>query len=145
MKPSALFLQFALSLSLNLDTNRRLNTPHSVWPYFRHADDIKLLQRNQPIPVNSCWSGLAAFDARYFLGCTTNTNSTREFLNARFLQHADPTHQSEIACTRRYSTDPSFTIPLQRGVYTSRRSAYLPPSISTTPSNINSSRSGDVQ
>ncbi|ETW83402.1 glycosyltransferase family 69 protein, partial [Heterobasidion irregulare TC 32-1] len=39
-----------------------------IWPYFS-TDDVAIdnLRKDLPIEVSSCWNGVAAFDARWFL------------------------------------------------------------------------------
>ena len=39
-----------------------------IWPYFS-TDDVAIdnLRKDLPVEVSSCWNGVAAFDARWFL------------------------------------------------------------------------------
>lgn len=41
-------------------------TVRPLWPYFRRGDDRTSVSRRTSVPVNSCWNGATAFDARWF-------------------------------------------------------------------------------
>ncbi|SPO26587.1 related to CAP59 (required for capsule formation) [Ustilago trichophora] len=43
------------------------NRPTPLWPYFKREQDISSLRKGDAIPVNSCWNGMTAFDAKWFL------------------------------------------------------------------------------
>ncbi|TIB96773.1 hypothetical protein E3Q18_02992 [Wallemia mellicola] len=47
------------------DTCQRRVKP--VWPHFQDKHSINLLRQDKPIPVNSCWNGLTAFDSKWFV------------------------------------------------------------------------------
>ncbi|TIA89230.1 hypothetical protein E3P99_02194 [Wallemia hederae] len=44
--------------------NRRVKPTYSHW---QDKHSIKLLRQGKPIPVNSCWNGITAFDAKWFV------------------------------------------------------------------------------
>lgn len=43
------------------------NRVKPLWPYFQQERDVRLLKERHPIHVDSCWNGVAAFDARWFI------------------------------------------------------------------------------
>lgn len=43
-----------------------------VWPYFQDEHSISLLRQGKPVPVNSCWNGITAFDAKWFVESRDN-------------------------------------------------------------------------
>ncbi|TIB06863.1 hypothetical protein E3P96_00029 [Wallemia ichthyophaga] len=48
-----------------------------VWPYYQDAHSIDLLRRGEPIPVNSCWNGITAFDASWFVDRSGDSDPIR--------------------------------------------------------------------
>lgn len=46
------------------------NRPKPLWPYFASDRDVKTLEEQKPILVDSCWNGAVAFDARWFRDST---------------------------------------------------------------------------
>lgn len=53
--------------------------PTPLWPYFKREQDISSLRKGDIIPVNSCWNGMTAFDAKWFLPNSNHgTNSTQK-------------------------------------------------------------------
>lgn len=45
-------------------------TVRPFWPYFRATSDQERARARLPVPVNSCWNGMTAFDARWFTNAT---------------------------------------------------------------------------
>lgn len=37
------------------------------WPYFKQPHDIDAMRQGTPFVVNSCWNGMSAFDAKWFV------------------------------------------------------------------------------
>ncbi|PWN32573.1 uncharacterized protein FA14DRAFT_161952 [Meira miltonrushii] len=46
------------------------NRAKPLWPYFAADRDVKTLEEQKPILVDSCWNGAVAFDARWFRDST---------------------------------------------------------------------------
>lgn len=49
-------------------------TVRPFWPYFRATQDQEAVRARLPVPVNACWNGITAFDARWFMNTTTNAS-----------------------------------------------------------------------
>lgn len=49
-----------------------------LWPYFLSSEDKATVARRGVVPVNSCWNGLTAIDARWFLADTNSTSHAHE-------------------------------------------------------------------
>ena len=56
------------------DANAR--APRPLYPFFYSWRDQAIVFRRGSVPVNSCWNGITAFDARWFLPATNSTSST---------------------------------------------------------------------
>lgn len=46
------------------------HTTRPFWPYFREENDQNAVRAGLPVPVNACWNGITAFDARWFSNST---------------------------------------------------------------------------
>ncbi|WFD36261.1 hypothetical protein MCUN1_003139 [Malassezia cuniculi] len=44
-----------------------------LWPYFPMPADKRTVRSRGIVPVNSCWNGMTAFDARWFFASTNST------------------------------------------------------------------------
>lgn len=58
------------------DKNARKLRP--LWPYFWSAEDKAAVARRGVVPVNSCWNGMTAIDARWFFADTNSTSNAHE-------------------------------------------------------------------
>lgn len=59
-------------------------TTRPFWPYFKSRRDRTAVADGFPVPVNSCWNGITAFDARWF--ARKNNYSTPYITAASTLQ-----------------------------------------------------------
>lgn len=50
-------------------------TTRPFWPYFKAPEDQRAVQGGLPVPVNACWNGITAFDARWFRNTTIPTDA----------------------------------------------------------------------
>lgn len=89
-------------------------TTRPFWPYFKAEQDQKAVQAGLPVPVNACWNGLTAFDARWFSNTTISPNETMPFLTSALTLNPPPNIPSGfIGCTCDRATD----ISEQRSVF----------------------------
>lgn len=66
------------------DTNGKATRP--LWPYFYSWRDQAIVARRGNVPVNSCWNGITAFDARWFLP-DTNTSAHQYHIPGKTEEH----------------------------------------------------------
>ncbi|KAJ7607574.1 capsular associated protein [Roridomyces roridus] len=51
-----------------------------IWPYFSFDDAaVESLRREEPVEVATCWNGVAAFDAQWFLPSSSNGHHPLQF------------------------------------------------------------------
>ena len=80
-------------------------TTRPFWPYFKAEQDQKAVQAGLPVPVNACWNGLTAFDARWFSNTTISANETMPFLTSALTLNSPPIFRAD-------SLDVPATVPL---------------------------------
>lgn len=58
------------------------NTTRPFWPYFKAEEDQRRVHRGQPVPVDACWNGITAFDARWYLNSTVPSTFSNTSLHS---------------------------------------------------------------
>lgn len=66
-------------------------TTRPFWPYFKATVDQKAVRAGLPVPVDACWNGVTAFDARWFSNSTkAQTSHVNPLLNAAMTLPSPP-------------------------------------------------------
>lgn len=71
--------------------DRNAKKVRPLWPYFALREDKRTVRQRGIVPVNSCWNGMTAFDARWFLTMANDTNT---------VQHSDASDENQPAIAR---------------------------------------------
>ena len=79
-------------------------TMRPFWPYFRATQDQAAVRARLPVPVNACWNGITAFDARWFMNATTNASLPTLTAAMALPPHRPLLHQDAL--------DRAATVPL---------------------------------
>lgn len=79
-------------------------TVRPFWPYFRAPQDQAAVHARLPVPVNACWNGITAFDARWFMNTTKSVSLPTLTAAMALPPHRPLQHQDDL--------DVAATVPL---------------------------------